>query len=194
MRFEISVDLSGKVYEYVVAFELPDGFKELRVLEEKFAVDGKPVYQRETAHVKLARIGRDRESAFGIDGHLVHIQEVAGGWLKVMEHFVSDHIADMTNVQDRYMILLIDFDGDGRRMEAAKRHIPQHLSDRVFILGTLTEPEDLKASRKSPYEQIGAAMALDCRQDTDTIWSHELLQHNAGELTRLRQPVRPILF
>jgi hypothetical protein len=37
-------------------------------------------------------------------------------------------------------------------------------------------------------------MARDCRDDTDNIWRHELLQHNAGELARLRQRVRPILF
>src|SRR5436853_5678011 len=34
MRFEIAVELKKKTYEYVIAFELPPGFKELRVLEE----------------------------------------------------------------------------------------------------------------------------------------------------------------
>jgi len=32
MRFEIEVELKGRVYEYVIAFELPRGFKELQVL------------------------------------------------------------------------------------------------------------------------------------------------------------------
>jgi hypothetical protein len=37
-------------------------------------------------------------------------------------------------------------------------------------------------------------MAQDCRDETGTIWGHELLRHNAGELARLRDHVRPILF
>ena len=43
MRFEIEVELNAKVYEYIIALELPEGFKELRVLEERLTVDGKPV-------------------------------------------------------------------------------------------------------------------------------------------------------
>jgi len=37
-------------------------------------------------------------------------------------------------------------------------------------------------------------MAKDCREDTDTTWGHPLLRHNTGELDRLREHVRPILF
>lgn len=73
VRFEIEVELDGKVYEYVVAFEFPKGFKELRVLEEKLAVDQQPVYTREVAQVHLARTGgeQEREAKFLIDWHMV---------------------------------------------------------------------------------------------------------------------------
>jgi hypothetical protein len=37
-------------------------------------------------------------------------------------------------------------------------------------------------------------MAQDCREETDKIWGHALLKHNAAELARLREQVRPILF
>ena len=69
MRFEIEVELEGEIYEYVVAFEFPEGFKELRVFEEKLAVNGKPIYTREVAQVRLARTGQ--EANFLIDWHLV---------------------------------------------------------------------------------------------------------------------------
>lgn len=69
MRFEIEVDLDGRIYEYIIAFEFPEGFKELRVFEEKFAVDGEPVYSREVAQVHLTRTGQEAE--FLIDWHLV---------------------------------------------------------------------------------------------------------------------------
>lgn len=54
MRFEIEVELDANIYEYVIAFEFPEGFKELRILEEKLSVGGKPLYTREGAQVHLA--------------------------------------------------------------------------------------------------------------------------------------------
>jgi predicted ATPase len=71
MRFEVEVELAGKTYKYAVAFDFPAGFKELRVFEEQFAVDGTPVYSREFAQVHLARTGQDREAKFQIDWHVV---------------------------------------------------------------------------------------------------------------------------
>src|SRR5947207_4425371 len=64
MRFEIAVELNAKLYEYVIAFEFPEGFKELRVLEEKLAVGGKPIYTREMAQVHLAKTGQEKEARF----------------------------------------------------------------------------------------------------------------------------------
>jgi predicted ATPase len=71
MRFEIEVELDGKTYVYSVAFEFPEGFRELRVLDEKFLVDANPVYTRELAEVHLVRRVHDAEAKFSIDWHLV---------------------------------------------------------------------------------------------------------------------------
>ncbi len=71
MRFEIEVELDAKVYQYVIAFELPEGFKELRVLEEKLAVDGKSVYSREVAQVRLGKTNQGKDAEFLIDWHMV---------------------------------------------------------------------------------------------------------------------------
>jgi hypothetical protein len=122
------------------------------------------------------------------------VLEVAGGWEKVLKRFNSDHVRDLARCSHRYMILLIDFDGKEDRLDRAKKEIPVHLLDRVFILGVRTEPEDLKRALGGTYEIIGQRMEKDCREDTDTTWGHELLRHNAGEIDRLRQHVRPILF
>jgi hypothetical protein len=99
----------------------------------------------------------------------------------------------MNRYPSRFMVLVIDFDGRASRLNDAKSRIPERLADRVFILGALREPEDLKKELGS-YEKIGLAMAKDCREETDTTWNHELLRHNAEELARLRRHVRPILF
>ncbi|MSV28307.1 MAG: ATP-binding protein [Bryobacterales bacterium] len=71
VRFEIEVELEARIYEYVIAFEFPAGFKELRVLEERLAVDHKPVYSRNGAQVHLAKAGPEQEAKFLIDWHMV---------------------------------------------------------------------------------------------------------------------------
>jgi hypothetical protein len=118
---------------------------------------------------------------------------VAGGWNEVLETFISVHVVEMERHADRYMVLLIDFDEREERLQHAKTRIPAHLTHRVFIIGAWSEPEALRKDLGS-YETIGSALAKDCREETDTIWAHDLLRHNASELHRLRALVRPILF
>lgn len=71
IRFEIEVLVNGEVYNYNLALELPQGFKELRVLEERLAHDGKDIFDRERAQVILARNSAGREAKFQVDWHLV---------------------------------------------------------------------------------------------------------------------------
>jgi hypothetical protein len=118
----------------------------------------------------------------------------ARGWNEVLRRFKRDEVDGLEKWSDRFMVLLIDFDGRDDRLDTAKAEIPGHLTRRVFILGTFTEPEDLRKAKLGDYETIGSAMSKDCREETDTTWNHPLLQHNAGELARLREHVRPILF
>ncbi|SPE33282.1 conserved hypothetical protein [Candidatus Sulfopaludibacter sp. SbA3] len=129
-----------------------------------------------------------------VSTHRIQVLGEAGGWHKVLTHFKSQHVSQMDRFPKRFMILLIDFDGRGDRMAEAKGFIPDHLSSRVFVLGAWTEPEDLKRANLGSFETIGRALAKDCREDTYTTWSHDLLRHNSGEIERLRQHVRPILF
>lgn len=124
----------------------------------------------------------------------IQVLEEVGGWSEVLDRFKSDHIIAMERNANRFMILLIDFDGSQSRLKTARAAIPAHLIERVFILGAWSEPEDLRRAHLGSYETIGLAMAKDCRDDTDTTWGHELLRHNASELDRLRLEVRPILF
>lgn len=70
MRFEIEVQLGSDLYAYSICFELPPGFRELRVFEEKFAVNGKPIYTRDEARVRLTKLGQ-KEASFFLDWHLV---------------------------------------------------------------------------------------------------------------------------
>jgi hypothetical protein len=124
----------------------------------------------------------------------MQVLPVAGGWILVLERFLADHVAGLEANAQRFIVLLIDLDGKQDRLQDAKARIPVHLIDRVFVLGTLSEPEALRGAGLGSYETIGKAMARDCREEAATIWEHDLLRHNATELARLREQVRPILF
>jgi len=100
----------------------------------------------------------------------------------------------MNQNPNRFMVLLIDFDGKANRLDLAKAAIPDDLIDRVFVLGVWSEPEGLRSAKLGSYETIGLALAKDCREDRNLTWDHDLLRHNASELVRLREQVRPILF
>jgi hypothetical protein len=128
-----------------------------------------------------------------LDTRRMQILEEAGGWREVLNRFQMDHIREMDRYAKRFMVLLIDFDRREDRLQAARDVIPNHLNERVFVLGAWSQPEELKQNL-GPYETIGLAMAKDCRDNAEVTWAHNLLRHNAGELERLRQHVRPILF
>jgi AAA ATPase domain len=74
IRFEIEVLLAEKLYKYVLALELPEGFRELRVLEESLLVAGEPIYSRKESQVTLA--ARSRESQFSVDWHLIALSVI----------------------------------------------------------------------------------------------------------------------
>ena len=71
LRIEIEVTLADSLYQYHLALELPEGFREIRVAQERLSQDGKEVYSRDRAQVILGRTSTDREAKFLVDWHLV---------------------------------------------------------------------------------------------------------------------------
>lgn len=124
----------------------------------------------------------------------IQVLAVAGGWTQVLDLFTADHRTQMDRWRDRLMVLLIDFDGRADRLKEARSRLPQHLNERVFVLGAWSQPEALRQAGLGSYEEIGLAMARDCHDGTRTTWGHELLRHNATELDRLTRRASSILF
>src|SRR5260370_38349277 len=84
----------------------------------------------------------------------MQVPTVAGGWNEVLKRFLSEHVVAMECNTKRFVVLLIDFDGRPGRLDEAKAVIPDHLIDRVLILGVWTEPEILRTDLGRSYEQI----------------------------------------
>ena len=129
-----------------------------------------------------------------INSRQIQLEDVAGGWLRVIDVFTADYVEAMRRNEYRHVILLIDFDGVVARLNDVKSKIPPNMIERVFILGALTRPEELRQAGLGSYEGIGRDLADDCRSGAQGVWAHVLLRHNEGELARLRDSVCGVLF
>ena len=69
MRFELTARIESHLYTYQLALELPDDFRELRILEEELHYDGDILYSRKQAQVNLSLMNSDAK--FLVDWHLV---------------------------------------------------------------------------------------------------------------------------
>ena len=124
----------------------------------------------------------------------IQVLPPAGGWSAVVEKFEKTYIPEMRKYLKTYVVLLIDFDGKEDRRETVRHKIPDDFKERVFILGVLKEPEDLKKSLKKKFEDIGETLAANCADNTGELWEHTLLRHNKNELERMVAHVKPFLF
>lgn len=71
IQLEIEVLIDERIYQYAISFELPAGFRELRIFEEKLMVWDTPIYQRKEDQVTLFRYPQSNEAIFSVDWHLV---------------------------------------------------------------------------------------------------------------------------
>jgi hypothetical protein len=128
-----------------------------------------------------------------LDERSIQVLPYARGWLTVIEKF-KGIAPTMRQYLDRRVVLLIDFDGDADRLDYVMGEIPDDLRNRVFVLGVFSEPEKLKSSLGQNFEGIGETLAMNCSDNIDELWLHELLKHNQSEVARLTSSVKPFLF
>lgn len=131
-----------------------------------------------------------------LNSRAIQVLPEARGWQDVVEKFTNDYASTMRKLSQRMIVLLIDFDEDENRLGYIKQQIPSDLTDRVCVLGVLSEPERLRSSmgHRQSFEGIGEALANDCSDNTDELWKQELLKHNKPELERMVIAVKPFLF
>jgi hypothetical protein len=136
-----------------------------------------------------------------INNRTIQILPFVGGWEIVVEKFIRDHVSKLSEFPHRMIVLMIDFDRKGERLDYVKSKIPEDLKNRVFVLGVLSEPEDLEPMKKNfecigngKLEKIGEALAKDCFDKTNNMWGHDLLKHNQNEIDRMIVSVKPFLF
>ena len=148
----------------------------------------------------LPEDGANRQLANGFKLHhsveqrSILVLPEAGGWSKVRDLFAKVHAAEMASNPRRYMVLLVDFDGKASRLDEIRVAIPDHLAERVFVIGIWTVPEDLYRHGLPSKEHFGFALANECSENRREFWNHPLLKHNAEELDRMAVTLKPVLF
>lgn len=76
MRFSVEVRLANSLHVYTLALELPERFKEFRVLEESLHVDGQEIYTRQQAQVSIPSRGSRAGAQFSIDWHVIALNVI----------------------------------------------------------------------------------------------------------------------
>ena len=95
IRFELEVLIQDEVYLYSLALELPQGFKEMRVAEERLSRGGVDIFARDTAQVVLSK---PSDARFIVDWHLVALPII-------QQHSESDPLSIFKNWLARMLIL-----------------------------------------------------------------------------------------
>lgn len=119
----------------------------------------------------------------------------SGGWSKVCSDFVTTYVPILRKYPLGHIVLLVDFDNQvENRLRYFRERFPEDLAERVYLLGTLDEPEPLRVSRGISLEKIGAEISDACLDDNWEHWNHEFLRHNEGEVLRLIENVKSFIF
>jgi hypothetical protein len=133
-----------------------------------------------------------------LNAESIQVLPYVSGWKVVVEKFIKNFIPKMRQYPHRWFVLLIDFDREESRLDYIKREIsdnvPDDIKDRVFVLGVLSNPEELKSRLGKDLESIGESLAANCFEHADGLWGHDLLKHNKTELERMISSVKPFLF
>lgn len=158
---------------------------------------------KERPHVYLIpEDDADRELAIGFLNHyavndgVVAPRDPAGGWPKVLAVFKEEYIRLLHACRYAHVVMLIDFDSKDveKRMSLFQESTPEDVKNRVFVIGPRHEPEAAQRDLKMTREQIGSALAEECRTGTFELWRGPHFEHNNAELQRLVAVIKPFVF
>jgi len=142
----------------------------------------------------------DRQFAAGFEldyrltPRAMQVMPVAGGWKKVVDKIHNVYVSKVRSNPNTHVVGIIDGDECPDRIATQLSLIPEDVRDRIFLLGTLDDPQAFKRSVNLSFEKIGIRLADECAQREFTLWRHEHLSHIREEIERATATLRPVLF
>jgi hypothetical protein len=150
----------------------------------------------------LLVIPEDKANQDNVNGFLLRVEsnprqlqvlDLANGWTKGKDKLLELSKGHLKKYMNAYALLLVDHDGDSARGSNIKADISDDVKDRVFVIGVLSKPEELKSANQK-YEQIGGLIADGCKANNSDFWQQKLLAHNLEEVQRLSLVVHRLFF
>lgn len=134
------------------------------------------------------------ELDYRLRSRALQVMKPAGGWRVVIDIIIDEYIPILQSNPNANVVGIIDCDGYEGRISEEFDRIPENLSDRVFILGTLRNPETFKRSVRLSFEKIGGKLADECFCERFHLWDHGDLIHVRDQVQRAKSILRTILF
>ena len=124
----------------------------------------------------------------------MQVMPTAGGWMKVVEKILDDYVPKVRRNRHTHVIGIIDCDEHPKRIEEQLERIPEDVRDRIFLLGTLEDPQAFKRSVNQSFEKIGIDLADECFRKQFELWRHAHFSHLYDEIDRAAGTLHSILF
>ncbi len=124
----------------------------------------------------------------------IQVMPSAGGWLKVINKIRMDYVPKVRSNPYTHVVGIFDCDEEPGRIAEQIARIPEDVRDRIFLLGTLDDPQAFRNEAGLSFEEIGISLADECFQQEFSLWRHPQLAHIGQEIDRAAATLRPILF
>lgn len=129
MRFEIEVVLREKTYAYSLVLELPEKFRELRVLHERLTVDGETIFTRDKAEITIPRTARGRDdTVFSMDWHLIALPVIQDATAATALQSLCEWMASMVLLSPTPQTMRSEALGSNTAIERNASNLPDWLA------------------------------------------------------------------
>lgn len=128
----------------------------------------------------------------------ISLRPVCDGFDSVCIQLTSEKgvlLKELNQFSKAYVLALIDADLDNHpysqrgKIDKLRTSIDNKYQDRIFIIGSKIEAEDIKRAIISQGEWKAVSQKLEnsCKNENCELWQDDMLKHNLDEITRLKQ-------
>lgn len=101
-------------------------------------------------------------------------------------------LQELNKYQNAYVLACIDADLDSQsesKIHRLKNAILDEYKERIVIIGSKYEAEHIKQATigRGKWATVSKKLENSCKNERCELWQDEMLQHNLGEIQRLKQ-------
>lgn len=128
----------------------------------------------------------------------ISLKPICGGFDSVYVQLTNEKdvlLKELNKYSNAYVLALIDADLDNHphsqkgKIDKLKTAIDAKYQDRIFIIGSKIEAEDIKRAiiSEGNWKTVAQKLEDSCQNHDCELWQDEMLKHNLDEISRLKQ-------